>query len=67
LPYESKSSARTSAEHCSKSGCRRKNAEGLKPDGKLRLNFADRKNSKRKPDSEPRKSTAEKKPKPSAA
>jgi hypothetical protein len=37
LPYGSKSFARTSVEHCSKSGYRRKNAERPKLDEQLRL------------------------------
>src|SRR5215471_11539241 len=66
LPYGSKSSARTSAEHCSNHGCRRRNAERPKPDEQLRRNVGDRKSSKRKPDRELKQSAAEKKPKPSA-
>src|SRR5262249_19248052 len=46
LPYESKSSARTSAEHYSKSGCRRKSAERPKLDEQLRLSAVDNKKPK---------------------
>src|SRR5262245_18591000 len=46
LPYGSKRSVQTFAEHCSKSGYRRKNAARPKPDGQLRLNAGDNRKPK---------------------